>query len=261
MGMEGDELYREAFARLPVATIVVDASGRISEASDALFALIGREMTGRDASELLAPGDRDRPWEASGPSFTVERRCRLAGGRVAPVEIAGALVSGGRLVAQLREVPERDHDALTGLPERARFDDVLGRHVSGIQRYGAEGALVLVGLDGLLRLDDVAGDRALIAAARALERRLRSTDVVTRAGDLFRVLLPRGTAAEALVVARDLRDAVSAVTGLTCSISVAPFEDPDDPVAASRRARTAVDVVRRAGGDGVAAALPSASAA
>ena len=245
-------VFRDAFEALPVAGMVVDGSGRVVHANPALRALVGRDMTGRDARELVVPGDRDAPWTATGPSFSVERRCRLADGRMVPMQIDGALVDGGLLVAQLREIPERVHDPLTGLPERGRFEDVLARHVAGIQRYGAEGALVLVALDELI---------ALVAAARALERRLRSTDVVTRSGDLFRVLLPRGTAQEAMVVARDLRDAVRAATGLTCSLAVAPFEDPDDPVAAGRRARAALDEVRRAGGDGVAAALPSGAIA
>lgn len=251
-----DDVYREGFAGLPVATMVVDASGRIVDANDALSALVGREMTGREASELLAPGDRDAAWGSIGPSFSVERRVRVAGGRVLPVQIDGAVVASGHLVAQLREVPERTHDPLTGLPERARFEELLGRHVAGIQRYGADGALVLVGLDGLLELDELDGDRALIAAARALEKRLRTTDLITRVGDMFRVLLPRGSASEAMVVARHLRDVVADVTGLTCSLAVAPFEDPDDPADAGRRVRAALEEVRRAGGDGVAAALP-----
>src|SRR5215210_7568264 len=131
--MEGDP-YREGFEHLPVATVVVDGAGRIVEANDAVFALVGRDMTGRDARELVAPGDRDAPWAATGPSFSVERRCRLADGRVVPVQIDGALFGGSFLLAQLREIPERDHDPLTGLPERNRFDDALARHISGIQR-------------------------------------------------------------------------------------------------------------------------------
>ena len=254
-----EDIYREGFARLPVATMVVDPTGRVVNANEALFALAGREMTGRQAAELLAPGDRDAAWGPTGPSFSVERRVRLADGRIVPVQIDGAVVASGHLVAQLRQVPERAHDPLTGLPERARFEEIVGRHVAGIQRYGADGALVLVGLDGLLELDELEGDRALIAAARALEKRLRTTDLITRAGDMFRVLLPRGSASEALVVARDLRDAVTAVTGLSCSLAVAPFEDPDDATEAGRRARAALEEVRRAGGDGVAAALPRAS--
>src|SRR4051812_32888306 len=215
--------------------MVVDAAGRVVDANDALFALAGRDLTGREAAELFAPGDRDAGLAVPGPTFTVERRVRVAGGRIAPVQIDGVVLASGYVFAQLREVPERAHDPLTGLPERARFEELLGRHVAGIQRYGADGALVLVGLDGLLDLDEVDGDRALIDGGRALERRLRTTDLITRAGDMFRVLLPRATGAEALVVARDLRDAVAAASGLTCSIAVAPFEDPDDPVDAFRR--------------------------
>src|SRR3954469_10828470 len=96
-------LFREAFDALPVAGMVVDGSGRVVHANPALRALVGRDMTGRDARgpppagdrgarEPSPPADRNAPWPATGPSFSVERRCRLADGRVAPMQIDGALV-------------------------------------------------------------------------------------------------------------------------------------------------------------------------
>jgi GGDEF domain-containing protein len=88
---------------------------------------------------------------------------------------------------------------------------------------------------------------------------LRGTDLVARVGDEFRVLLPRCSAAEAMVVAGDLCAAVrSTPAAITCSVGVAPFSDPDDAVGAAQRARAAVDEVRRDGGDAVAAALVAA---
>jgi len=110
--------------------------------------------------------------------------------------------------------------------------------------------------DGHAGLGEIAGDGILRVVAERLRDRLRTTDLVTRAADEFRILLPRGTAAEAMVVARDIHNAVrTAPGGVTCSVGVAPFCDPDDPVAVLHRARAAVDDVRGAGGDGVAAAL------
>src|SRR5947208_1653509 len=97
-----------------------------------------------------------------------------------------------------------------------------------VRRYGAEGAVLVLDLDGFGALNDrigpVAADGLLRAAAERIRDRVRTTDLVSRTADEFRVLLPRGTAAEAMVVARDLRAAIRALGAeLTCSIGVAPF--------------------------------------
>ncbi|HEY3020425.1 MAG TPA: sensor domain-containing diguanylate cyclase [Solirubrobacteraceae bacterium] len=260
------ELYRAAFDRSGVPTVLVGASGRIVRANPALGTVLGRDpaqLAGRDARELLPPGDRDEDWTThAGPSFAVECRCLRGDGRTVWVQLDATLVTGGNLFVQLRELPTRDRDPVTGLPSRARFDAAVAAHAAQMQRYGADGAVVVLDLDGFrtinAQLGEVAGDGILSAVADALRGRLRTTDLVSRTSDEFRVLLPRGTASEALVVAGHLRDAVRTAVDMGCSIGVAPFSDPDDPVAVVQRAHAALRDVRRAGGNGVAAALVAA---
>jgi len=257
------ELYVAAFERSGVPTVIVGPRGRIVRANAALGTVLGRdprELAGRDAREVLPPGDRDEDWTSQrGPSFALECRCLRGDGRTVWMQLDATLVAGGHLFVQLRELPMRDRDPVTGLPSRARFEAAVAAHAAQMQRYGAEGAVVVLDLDGFralnAQLGEVAGDGVLSAVADALRSRLRTTDLVARTSDEFRVLLPRGTASEALVVARHLRDAVRSAVDMSCSIGVAPFSDPDDPVAVVRRAHAALHDVRRSGGDGVAAAM------
>jgi diguanylate cyclase (GGDEF)-like protein/PAS domain S-box-containing protein len=86
------------------------------------------------------------------------------------------------------------HDALTGLPNRISFLELLDR---AIARAGAEGqlfALLYLDLDRFKPVNDAlghaAGDQLLIAVAERLRAAVRKTDTVARlGGDEFAVLL------------------------------------------------------------------------
>jgi diguanylate cyclase (GGDEF)-like protein/PAS domain S-box-containing protein len=127
-----------------------------------------------------------------------------------------------------------DHDALTGLYNRRRFEEELDRHIAHGRRYGMDGALLILDLDDFKRVNDEhghrAGDRALTAVARVLRERLRESDILARfGGDEFAVLMPHGRAAEATELANLLANAVREVStpagGLDTSVGFALFED------------------------------------
>jgi diguanylate cyclase (GGDEF)-like protein/PAS domain S-box-containing protein len=128
-----------------------------------------------------------------------------------------------------------DHDALTGLFNRRRFEEELERHVAHGRRYGMSGALLLLDLDDFKEVNDRhghrAGDRVLSAVAVVLRHRLRESDIVARfGGDEFAVLMPVGGAEEAAELADLLEAAVSrdvpAPTGpLQASVGIALFEE------------------------------------
>ena len=118
-----------------------------------------------------------------------------------------------RLERRLRHLA--DHDDLTGLINRRRFQEELQRHLAEGRRYGLTGALLVLDLDGFKLVNDThghsAGDRVLCAVADALQSRLRGSDIVARlGGDEFAVLLPRETPAEAELVCRSLEHAIPA---------------------------------------------------
>ena len=106
-----------------------------------------------------------------------------------------------------------DHDALTGLFNRRRFEEELERHVARGRRYGMGGALLLIDLDDFKRVNDGyghrAGDEVLTAVGDVLDSRLRESDIVARfGGDEFAVLMPAGGETEAAELAELLVAAV-----------------------------------------------------
>jgi len=102
-----------------------------------------------------------------------------------------------------------EHDSLTGLLNRRRFQKELERWVGHATRYQREVAMMFVDLDKFKHINDAyghaAGDSYLLAAADVLQRGLRSTDYIARwGGDEFAVLLPETPAAAASDVANKL---------------------------------------------------------
>jgi diguanylate cyclase (GGDEF)-like protein/PAS domain S-box-containing protein len=139
-----------------------------------------------------------------------------------------------RVAAEERLRHMADHDALTGLYNRRRFEDEIDRHIAHGRRYGMSGALLIIDLDRFKEVNDGhghrAGDRVLATVADVLRRRLRETDILARfGGDEFAVLMPLGGAAEAVSVAELLIKAVREVPTpagrLDASVGFALFEE------------------------------------
>ena len=128
-----------------------------------------------------------------------------------------------------------DHDALTGLYNRRRFEQELDRHITHGRRYGMDGALLVMDLDSFKQVNDGhghrAGDHVLADVARVLRRRLRESDILARfGGDEFAVLMPHGGAPEAaelanLMVTSVNRDVTTPAGPLDASVGYALFED------------------------------------
>ncbi|HTK44615.1 MAG TPA: diguanylate cyclase [Patescibacteria group bacterium] len=95
-----------------------------------------------------------------------------------------------------RYAREARTDRLTGLDNRAAWDDHIANEDARRARYDEKVTIVSADLDALKEINDrdghAAGDQALKAAAELLRRSARASDRVARVGgDEFLVLMPR----------------------------------------------------------------------
>ena len=218
--LEHSTLYFAALAENSSdAVIVVDRKGRILNEAPNLAGMLGRAgvaTTGMDAIELLGPSDRDdtrsmlnRWWLTSGVIADAELQATNADGshrwfgvRVTNLS-ADPVVSG--MVINLRDITDRKqaeqelsfnafHDSLTGLANRALFNDRLEHAITRTARTGIDVAVVYLDLDGFKLINDTrgheAGDRVLREVAARLTGVVRSSDTVSRlGGDEFAILI------------------------------------------------------------------------
>lgn len=180
----------------------------------------------------------------------------------------------GGIVVTLRDIGERKqfeqellhrafHDALTGLPNRALFEDRVGQVLAQVRESGLRAAVMLIDLDDFKTVNDglghAIGDDVLREAGRRIARCVKPTDTVARfGGDEFALLATVGSGddplALALRVLAALRDPY-AVDGrelnLSASIGVVDVA-PDTTVAELLRdADTAMYAAKEGGKDRV----------
>ena len=116
-----------------------------------------------------------------------------------------------RFEAQLQYLA--DHDPVTGLYNRRRFEQELARQLSHAARYGTGGAVLALDLDNFKYVNDTmghkAGDEVIASVARNVRERIRESDTLARlGGDEFAVLLPGANLEQAQSSARTIIDAV-----------------------------------------------------
>jgi diguanylate cyclase (GGDEF)-like protein/PAS domain S-box-containing protein len=259
--------FAAAFEHGPVGMALVSLDGTLLRVNDALVHMLGYPadtLVGRSLEEMTDPRDRRGEWLAvvdlaagNGHGHGHQHEVRLLDRNGEPIwtVISTALVPGADgepsyFVMHVEDARERkryegrlqflaDHDPLTGLYNRRRFDHELERHLAQEARYGGRGAVLMIDLDNLKYVNDTlghsAGDAIIRTVASVLRDRCRESDVLARlGGDEFAVLLPSGDTAQGAQVARALLDAVRAEgvvvqqrhrTWVTASIGVSPLVD------------------------------------
>jgi diguanylate cyclase (GGDEF)-like protein/PAS domain S-box-containing protein len=143
--------------------------------------------------------------------------------------------------AQLIYLAERD--ALTGLYNRHRFNEELGRMIADAERNGTRIALFFFDLDDFKYINDTfghrAGDAMLIRVAGEVGGQVRRNEIFARlGGDEFAVLVPDATDEMVRVLAERVTRSIALVRfqfegqslRLTTSLGIAVFPDHADNV-------------------------------
>jgi diguanylate cyclase (GGDEF)-like protein len=175
-------------------------------------------------------------------------------------------VALGIRVQQLRQ--QSRTDALTGLANRSRFDELIE---AAFAQHGATAplALLVIDVDHFKRVNDeyghAVGDRVLQRVADSLRKAMQGPQEACRyGGEEFAILLPRTDLARACAVAEALRaaiiddrrePAVSISIGVACTAG-ARFADPR---ALFRAADEALYAAKRGGRNRVVSAVPPAA--
>ena len=247
----------------------------------------------------LHPDDRDRALVTylegrdSGEPFTFEYRLMARDGRVVwfsdsaivihdtdgtPLYVHGVMLDiTARKAAEEQVAYLAYHDKLTGLPNRAMFDELSDLAVARARRADMGVVVVHVDLDNFKLVNDSlgheAGDSLILELAERLKEATRDTDLIARpGGDEFMLLLadidrtppiPGGADGE-LVVAESVTTRIQqalqepfVVAGnevyATASVGLSIFpQDADDAATLSQNAEAAMFRSKKAGPGGYA---------
>jgi diguanylate cyclase (GGDEF)-like protein/PAS domain S-box-containing protein len=271
--------------------ITTDHHGRIIEfnpAAERTFGYTLGEVHGKDVAAVILPPRLRSQYRTAiarylttGESRMLDRRVEMTAmrrdGSEFPVELCVtriALAGPALFTAYLRDIADRkrsegllhflaDHDPLTGLVNRRRFEEELRRQIAHAERYTFGGALLIMDLDHFKQINDTlghsAGDAVIKNVAGLLQRRLRKGDTVGRlGGDEFAMLLPSASEQTAHTIVKDLlsalRDQIVPVGGhdlrVTASIGIAPVTGATGAEQLLVRADLAMYKAKELGGKG-----------
>ncbi|KEX91672.1 diguanylate cyclase [Pseudomonas putida] len=266
MPVDLQALYPKLIHLMLDTVFVVDRDNQIVFVSDACQALLGYradELTGTPITDYMHPDDLAKTRASivrvmnGQPHFDFRNRYIRKDGGIVHIlwaafwsEEVGARIGVARNVTALWQAEEElrflaHHDPLTGLANRALFNDRLDAALRAAQRHDSSLALLFLDVNDFKGINDVhghaAGDQVLRMIARRLQGCVRETDTVARmGGDEFTVLLTdiqsQGDVyekvAQILAVLAEPPDADSSVLTMpSCSIGIACYpadgEDAD----------------------------------
>ncbi len=232
---EAEERFRTAFEEAPVGMALAALDGRLVQVNRAMCEITGHSREQLEATTFASfthPDDAQddvsemrRLVAGESSRYRAERRYLHSDGHPVPVDLSVAVIRDGEgtpehLLAQVHDITERkrfegqlqylvDHDALTGMFNRRRFEQELRRELARAGPYNTGGALLAIDLDHFKYVNDTlghtVGDDLITRTGRLFRGRLRGTDIIARlGGDEFAVILPGADEPEAALVADNL---------------------------------------------------------
>jgi diguanylate cyclase (GGDEF)-like protein/PAS domain S-box-containing protein len=242
--------FETAFADAPIGMALVGLDGRFLKVNRALCELTGyseAELQERTFQDITDPADLDadlahvkRLMQDMGDSYQMEKRYLTKGGATIWILLSVSIVRDERrqpryFISQIQDITERkrmeqhlhrlaDHDFLTGLWNRRRFEEELEREIGRANRYGERAALLYIDLDEFKQVNDrlghKVGDDLLRVIGTRMSDRVRRNDLCARlGGDEFAVILANVSPDQAVRIANEfvtlVRESSLAVAGQT----------------------------------------------
>lgn len=275
---------------------VLDARGRFTFVNPEAERILGwkeEEILGREVHEVIHfQGADGSPIPAeecpamrtilSGTTYRAEEEALARkDGTVIPVFfVTTPLIEEGRVVgsvASFHDMTERRKareelkranellekqattDALTGIFNRLKFDELLKSELSRAKRYALPLSLIMFDIDHFKKINDTyghqAGDLVLKELTGLVAGDLRTPDIFARwGGEEFIILVPHDRVEEARELAERLRTRIahfhfSIVWNVTCSFGVTGLRGDDDLNTFVKRADDALYKAKNGGRD------------
>lgn len=215
-------LLSQATEQSTSAVVITDSTGTIVYVNPMFTAIMGYrsdEVLGKNPSIFRSGSTRrhtyddlwqhigkGQPWHGEILDRHKDGREIWVGTTIAPVVDAAGQTT--HFVSVYHDITERKaaedraaylafHDALTGLPNRALFNDRLLVALAGNERAGAQIAVLLLNLDNFSSINDTLGHATGDCLIRAVAERMRNADTVAAhsynpsrlGGDEFAIIL------------------------------------------------------------------------
>jgi diguanylate cyclase (GGDEF)-like protein/PAS domain S-box-containing protein len=261
---QSEERFRSVFEHSAVGKALMTMEGKYVQVNRAFCQMLGRtpeQLAEVSFADVTHPDEVDQHLEylrslliGAVAVVNLEKRYIHRDGHVVWAQVTASLLRDPfgaplYLVTEASDITEHkrfeqqllylaNHDSLTRLYNRARFQEEVDRQLALLRRYGTAGVIAFLDLDNFKDINDSlghrSGDEVLVGIGRVLREQLRETDIVARlGGDEFAVLLPQSDAGQAREVCSRLAHALAqplVLTGghavrLTASIGLALFPE------------------------------------
>ncbi len=292
-GREARERFRRIFDDSFAGIALVDLDGRILEANRGLANFLGQQpedLVGKQTLAEYADADQvtkiragvEKVFAGEIDAYRDEIQVKRADGRLVWVDLTMSVIrdeDGKPLyrLSQLLDIQARkeaeeqlrhlaDHDPLSGVFNRRRFEVELDLELTHDAQHARSSAVLLFDVDDFKQINDTlghgAGDAVIVRLGETLRGQVRTGDAVARVGgDEFAILLRRIDIAGAERIATKIRDkarvelarAIGAATPIGLSVGIAMIDGASGLGADAilGRADAAMYEAKRRGGDRV----------
>jgi diguanylate cyclase (GGDEF)-like protein/PAS domain S-box-containing protein len=233
---QGEEKYRTILESIQEGYFEVDLAGNFTFVNDSMSRLIGcskEELIGMNHRQFTSKETAKEVFNAFNHVYKTGEPAKAFDWQIIRKDGVEAFIETSIILKKdssgkptgfkgvIRDITERKrieqqinymatHDALTGLPNRLMFSQLLSQAIRSAQRHKRQLAVFFIDLDRFKTINDTlgheAGDRLLKEISRRFRSTLRSVDVVGRlGGDEFVVLIEEvGEASQVAIVAHKI---------------------------------------------------------